>query len=1027
LSGSGPFRRSGLDPLPIDDAIPELVQALAAEGAVGVLSAPPGSGKTTRLPPAIVDHVPGFEGEVVVLEPRRVAARAAARRVASERGSRVGDEIGYQVRHDRKVSARTRVRFVTEGVLLRQLLADPFLEGVGAVVLDEFHERHLEGDLALAMLREVRATVRPDLRLVVMSATLDATPILTYLAGGTGQAASAQEAGEGGVSGEGPADGAGGPTANEAGGASAASVRMEAVHASTGGTPSGDRLAERSPGDEALSGPRPFHVEASGRMHPVTVRYQERPDDRRLDERAADLVRDGLGAMRDGEVPRGDVLVFLPGVGEIRALTERLGRGATGQGGAVRVLPLHGTLDAEAQDAALRPSGPGEPTKIVLATNLAESSLTIPGVTLVIDSGLARVPRHDSGRGIDVLELVRISRASAEQRAGRAGRTAPGACWRMWTRADDRSLLARDVAEIRRVDLAGAVLQVRAFTGGREPAEFGWFEAPAPGGLERADALLRALGAVGADGRPTSIGERMLAMPLHPRLARARLAAEGLGAEVVRDTALAAAMLAERPLIPALRPGGSGSNTGASAPSVDLEEWLRRFDRARDDGFDGRTCSSLGIDRRAAQGIDRVWRQLVGGSRRRGAGGRAGGRGGDEIVGDLEDEFWSFDGEDSDEVFAPGADAGGVRGSNTRMDALARALLAGFPDRLARVDPGGLVEGRDGPTLNATMPGSRGVRLEDPVLASALADEEPGLFLVLAVRDPAAGGGGGGARGAGNAARGRVELALHVDLGVLPKAERATTADAVLVEESAAVFDADRGGALRGVRRLRFLDLVLRERGSGAVDPVLAAERLAAELRADPERWLGPNEGLARLRTRLAWLASVEPGLGIPAEVSWSDLAAALEDSLAGVRRLADLQEDAGLADTVVHALLTQEQARAARERAPDRIELPSGRRAEVQYEVGREPTIAVRMQELFGLTATPRLGRNGPALRLELLGPNFRAVQITTDLASFWQNHWPSVRAELKRRYPKHSWPEDPRTAEPLKVGGRGRGRRRG
>ena len=876
-------------PLPIDTALPELVGALRAPGAAGVLSAPPGSGKTTRVPSAMVDGLgEALSGEVVVLEPRRVAARASARRVAYECGVELGQEVGYQVRHDTCVSAATRIRFVTEGVLVRQMLADPFLERVGAVVLDEFHERHVEGDLALAMLAEVRQVARPDLRVVVMSATLEAEPLLQFL---------------------------------------------------------------------RESGAEPFHVEASGRVFPVTVRYQERPDDRPLPDRTVDAVRDLDDEMTAGEVPVGDMLVFLPGVGEIRAVTERL-NGL--QGVDFDVLPLHGTLDAAAQDRALTPSKPGARRKVVVATNVAESSLTIPGVTAVIDSGLARVPRHDSSRGLDLLELTRISRASAEQRAGRAGRTAPGACLRMWTRADNRSLLERDVAEIRRVDLAGPVLQLRAFTGGRPPTEFGWFEAPATGALQRADELLLQLGALDGEGRPSSVGRAMLSLPMHPRLARAQLEAESVekaGLSGIRPMlALATALLAERPLVRVDR---------SSAPVADLEEWITRFLAVREQRFRDGACRREDVDPRAARSVDQAVRQQKGVGR--------------------------FEAIEVD---------GGRHLAAAHRDALARCLLAGFPDRLAVARDRGRT-GPHGHVAVATLGGGRGVQLDDPILVDAL--DGDGLFLALSTRTNAGGGDGRWAR---------AELAFAVALADL----EALGEPSPLIEETDMVFDSDRGGSVRGVKRLRFGDLVLRERPHrDAYDPVRAAERMAEALARDPGRWLAGREDIARLGARIEWLQK-QLSVDLPA-VDETALAEALGPHCAGIDRLSDLLGRPDVLDLALGGILRPDVVRMLRDLAPDRIELPSGRRAEVSYPADAGPTVAARMQELFGLRQTPRLGREGPRLRLELLGPNYRPVQITDDLAGFWQRTWPAVRAELGRRYPKHAWPEDPVAAEPVKA----------
>ncbi|MFY9343705.1 MAG: helicase-related protein, partial [Planctomycetota bacterium] len=441
----------GREPLPIDDVIPAVQQALRGTSPL-LLMAPPGSGKTTRVPPALLS-VLGEREQIVVLEPRRLAARAAASRVAQELGCELGGLVGYQVRGESRVSGRTRIRFVTEGVLVRQLVADPFLAGVGAVCLDEFHERHLEGDLALAMLAEVRATVRPELKLCVMSATLDPAPLRAFLPG-----------------------------------------------AAT--------------------------IEADGRLHPVAVVHLDRAAQDDLEVTVRSAVERAL------QETSGDVLVFLPGTGEIARCEDALQNLARRMG--VLVLPLHGRLELADQDRAIRPQ---DRRKVVLSTNVAESSLTIAGVTAVVDSGLARELRCDRGRGVDVLALERISVASATQRAGRAGRTGPGRCYRLWTAAEERGMPARSSPDVQRVDLCGPALLVRAFAG-RDPRDFAWFEMPPAEALAAADRLLGELGAVDPrSGALTRLGEELLALPLHPRLGSVVRAGCFLGGAVAAATA----------------------------------------------------------------------------------------------------------------------------------------------------------------------------------------------------------------------------------------------------------------------------------------------------------------------------------------------------------------------------------------------------------------------------------------------------------------------------------------------------------
>lgn len=447
-----------LAPLPIDEVLDGVCASLRAEPSV-VLRAPTGSGKTTRVPGALLDRGV-VEGAVWVSQPRRVAARAAARRIAEERGVRLGDEVGYQVRYEKRAGAATRIVFLTDGLLLRRLQADPLLEGVGALVFDEVHERRLDTDLTLALARQIQREMRPDLRIVVMSATLDAQPFARFL----------------------------------------------------GDCPT---------------------IDAAGRAYEVTVDYLAERDERRVVAVMATHLPRVLAA---GE---GDVLAFLPGVGEIDATAAELARAGISGAHDLSVVALHGSLPPREQDAALAPR-PGR--KVILATNVAETSLTIPGIRVVVDGGWARVARYDSGCGLDRLELERISRASAEQRAGRAGREAPGRCLRLWTRGQQADLTAATTPEVARVDLASAVLELLLW-GERDPLAFAWLEAPPEGAVARALELLERLGATEKGGL-TALGKRLAARPLPPRLARVLLAGEAL--DLPEDAALLAALLAER-------------------------------------------------------------------------------------------------------------------------------------------------------------------------------------------------------------------------------------------------------------------------------------------------------------------------------------------------------------------------------------------------------------------------------------------------------------------------------------------------
>jgi ATP-dependent helicase HrpB len=807
-------------PLPIDPLLPAVVQGLRERGSL-LLMAEPGAGKTTRVPPALCQA--WSDGAIVVLEPRRLAARAAAARVAAELGGEVGGLVGYQVRGDRAMSKATRIRFVTEGVLVRQLVHDPFLEGVAAVCLDEFHERHLEGDLALAMLREVQQTVRPDLALCVMSATLDPAPLRAFL-----------------------------------------------------------------PGAAA--------IEAEGRLYPVRIEHAARPDDDPVEHRVRRAVERALAETA------GDVLVFLPGTGEIRRCQQALAD--LGRRHACLVLPLHGRLDARDAERAIARQ---DRRKVVLSTNVAESSLTIEGVTAVVDLGLHRILRHDRSRGVDVLATQRISLASAIQRAGRAGRTAPGTCYRLWTAGEERGMAERDPPEVRRVDLCGPALQVRAFAG-RDPRQFGWFEAPEPHALAAADALLFELGAVDPDGRVTETGRELLALPVHPRLGRVVL--EGRARGCAGAAATAAALLSEAEDLG--RRGAGSADLAAATEALLVGE-----------GTDP------GLGRGELRAVQRARDRLL-----------------------------------------------GRRAPDRDPDALGRCLLAGFPDRVV------VRSGRHARV--GTMVGGRGVEL--PEAACADAD------LLLALRLFEAGA--GRTRSQAVVVAALEEAWLH-DL----QPARVDTVVRAELDEAA--------GRLLAVREVRYRDLPLRSARGGELPPGAAQEFLLPLLRGDPWRWLGAQPRLRRLLHRAAWLRAQQPELGLPA---WSD--DAVVGLLAGGTDLRPLRDaDVG---ALLLAQLPAALRRALEREAPDRLTLPSGRQAAVDYGASGGPMVAARIQELFGLQRAPALASGRVGLVLEIQGPNHRPVQVTADLASFWRNVYPGVRAELARRHPRHAWPEDPLAAPP-------------
>lgn len=849
--------------LPIDAEIPGLMARLRRDGLL-VLSAPPGAGKTTRLPAALIDH--GFSdpgARVLVLEPRRVAARMAAERVAAERGCNPGEEVGYQVRFESSVSERTRLVYMTAGVFLRLVRRDPELPGVSAVILDEFHERSAESDLCLAFLREVRGNLRPDLCIAVMSATLDAGPIARYLGETQG-------------------------------------------------------------------------VAVGGSQHAVEIRHLPRRPEQGVEEAAAAAFR---GLLREGL--QGSVLIFMPGAAAIRRTLERISPDARANGYELR--PLHGDLPLSAQLEAVRG---GSAPRVVVATNVAEASLTVEGIEAVIDSGLARLNRHDPARGLNRLTTERISRASAAQRAGRAGRQGPGICLRLYTEDDHAAMPDQTEPEVRRIDLSGPLLELMAW-GCRRPHLFPWLDPPQVEAVDRGLWLLELLGAVRPDGEGvwsvTGTGRRILDYPAHPRQGRALVEGERRGC--LPEMALLCALLSERDILLAGRAFADGPGIAPTGSSSDLlvrcDLWLD----ARKAGFAQRALLAMGVDPAAARRVGLAAGQLAGSP---GSSGR------------LRPHPWS----------------------GRLEEDLLICLAAAYPDRVVRPKSAGSADG--------LMVGRMRTRL-DP--ASSV--RNAGLY-----------------------------IALDALPGVDPDGPRVLVRMASLVRREwleilapdrfeirlEARFQEDKGRVV-GVQTTLFLDLPLEERGTGRVDPDQAADLLFQAAAGDPEAVLTMDGESAGLLARLRWLASVEqiPGTeGAPSDL----LLEALRLLCRGRRSFDDLASAdlAGALDAIV-----RRDVRACLEaRAPSRIRLPSGRMAAVDYGASGGPALAAPLQEFFGSETTPAVRGGGTPLVLHLLAPNRRPVQVTRDLASFWDTVYPKIRGEMSRRYPKHAWPENPREARP-------------
>ncbi|MCO1599254.1 ATP-dependent helicase HrpB [Micromonospora sp. RHAY321] len=842
--------------LPVRPVLPALVAALDAAGA-GVLVAPPGTGKTTLAPLAVADRV---TGRVVIAQPRRVAARAAARRMAELLGERVGERVGYAVRGERRVSAATRVEVVTTGLLVRRLHHDPELPGTGAVLLDECHERQLDADLALAFTVEARATLRPDLWLLAMSATPDTDRFAALL---------------------------GGP-------APAPVVRAEsALHPV--------RRIWAPP-------PRPVAPPGAG------------PVDRALLDHVAATVR---RALREHD---GDVLVFLPGAGEIAAVTGRL----ADLRDSVALLPLHGRQRGAEQDAALRPA---DRRRVVLATALAETSLTVPGVRVVVDAGLSRVPRVDLARGLGALITVPVSRAAATQRAGRAGREAPGSVYRCWSAATHERLPARPEPEIATADLTGFALELAAW-GQPDGVGLALPDPPPAAAMAVARETLTTLGAVNADGRITGRGRAIAAAGAHPRLARALL--DGAGRVGADRAAEVVALLAEE---------------SAAGPGDDLVAGWRRL----------RTGVDPGATARWRAEVRRLRAALPAGST---PGGRA----------------------DDDRIGRSGGPGGGGRtGSGGLTDDLAAGLLVGlaYPERLARVRrPGGSAYLMTGGTAAELAAGSGLVGAD--WLAVAVADRTPGA--------PSA----------------RIRRATPVD--------EATAREAAgpLVSTRREVGWSGGDVVAREVTRLGAIEL--QERRLDRPERAEVAEALLTGLRQEGLGLLSWTPAARALRERLAF-GRHHLGADWPDVSDEALLATAptwLGPELAGARRRADLARvDVASA---LRRLLPWKQAAQLDELAPERIEVPSGSRIRVDYSDPAAPVLAVKLQETFGWPAAPRIGAGRVPVLLHLLSPAGRPVAVTADLASFWRTGYPQVRGELRGRYPRHPWPEDPSTATPTR-----------
>jgi ATP-dependent helicase HrpB len=830
--------RFGVTTLPIELVLPAIRESLASRNVL-VLQAPPGAGKTTLVPAALLGEAWLGDRSIVMLEPRRLATRAAAHRMADLRGERVGETIGYRMRGESRIGPKTRVEVVTEGILTRRIQRDPTLDGIGVLIFDEFHERSLDSDLGLALALRTQALVRDDLRLVVMSATLDGEAVARLL------------------------------------------------------------------GDAPI-------ITSDGRVFPVDTRY--------VAPRSGQSTEAAVGATINDAIRRddGDVLVFLPGAREIRRVEALLAE--RDLDGAI-VLPLYGAMAYDAQDRAIRPDAGGR-RKVVLSTSIAETSLTIEGVRVVVDSGLSRIPRFSPRTGMTRLDTVRVSRASADQRRGRAGRSSAGVCYRLWPEYENAHLLENTPPEIASADLAPLALDLAA-AGVSDPLALRWLDPPTPAAFNQALELLRELDAVDESGTITSHGHEMSALPVHPRLGHMLRRARATG-----ETALAcdlAALISERDIFRA---------TGASPIDADVA--------LRVDVLRRREASSASIPAGAELDHDALRRVRV----------------------------------EADRLRRQMGDGGRPAAAPSEVAGLAGELLAlAYPDRVAQRRSGNrarflLRNGR-----GAELVGGQGLSTSRYIVAAELDDQRP---------------------------ESRIFLAASVTLDEIREAFAPQ-----IVTEEIVEFD-DASSAVVAHRRERVGAIVLRDASLSNPDAERVRLALIGELRRRGLSALPWSDAARRFRERLAFVALHEPDWPTMSDEA---LDARLEEwlgpSLDGVTKWSELQRvdlSAALA-----TLIDWRQRRALDELAPTHIEVPSGSRLPVDYSDPNAPALAARIQEVFGLTESPRLLRGTIPVTMHLLSPARRPVQVTRDLAGFWASSYFDVRKDLRGRYPKHEWPEDP------------------
>lgn len=834
--------------LPIDEILPQLIDAIGAHSAV-ILHAPPGAGKTTRVPLALLQQIPQTAGKIIMLEPRRLAAVSAARWMAVTLGEEVGQTVGYRIRFENRVSAASRIEVVTEGVLTRMIQHDPLLEGVALVIFDEFHERSLQADLGLALCLDLQRQVRDDLKLLVMSATLDVEP-LTLLLGGA-----------------------------------------------------------------------PL-VSSPGRSYPVQIVYREHPPALDLAARVKDAV---LHALQEDE---GDLLVFLPGAGEIRRVADSLTVSLEGRPVAIR--PLYGELPFEEQQRAILP---GEGRKVILATSIAETSLTVEGVRIVIDSGLCRRMRHDQGSGMNRLVTIRESQASAIQRSGRAGRTAPGVCYRLYSQHSYHAMIPHTPAEMLEADLSPLLLELAAW-GVSDPSTLQWLDPPLGSSLAVARELLCLLGALDKNNfMITPLGREMAQLPLHPRLSALLMAGKQLACPALACDL--AALLSERDIVRSNAPR-SGGYHAVEDNGLSVTERLELFQRWRD----GRSVPT-GLQHNVLKAVERVGGQLR------------------RLI-----------------------KTGRVAESGEHL--VARLLLAAWPDRLA--------QRREGSSERYLLSNGCGARLARP---DRLRDYE--MLVAVSVTGVTA-----------------ADSIIHLGEALPPQVVRQVLQQQIVVRQ---ICEWDsREGRISAFQEESYGALVLTRRPI-TPDGDLQQQALIMAIRQSELRLLARPPAFYQFQARIMLLRRSFPADDWP-DVSDPALCQSLENWLGG--RLGGIRNADQLArlnsTDLLGQLLDYRQRQRLEQLAPTALPVPSGSRIRIDYGEEDYPVLAVKLQELFGLAETPTVADGRVPLLLHLLSPAGRPLQVTQDLKGFWDGSYHQVKKEMKGRYPKHPWPDDPWNAVPTR-----------